>query len=364
MRIALVYDRVNKWGGAERVLLSLHKLFPDAPLFTSVYDRQKALWAKIFDVKTSFLKYFPIAKTSHELFALFMPVAFESFSFDEFDVVISITSEAAKGIITKPHTLHICICLTPTRYLWSGYDEYFSNSAVRFFSKPVIAYLRSWDLLASKRPDFYIAISNNVRNRIKKYYRRDSSVIYPPLTLRNSKFQNLNSRAKYYLVVSRLSRFTPQKRIDLAIRAANKLKIPLKIIGSGDINYFKSICGPTVEFLGGLTDQELSYYYKNCVALIFPGEEDFGLVMVEAQSFGKPVIAYRKGGAQDIVITGKTGEFFDQQTVGSLMSVLEKFDPKRYNREDCIENAKRFSFERFEREFMKYFNEKMKEYFK
>src|ERR1035437_3756793 len=179
MKVALVYDRVNKWGGAERVLLALHKIFPEAPLFTSVYNAESAAWAKVFDVRTSFLQNFPKAKTAHELYAVLMPLAFESFNFDNFDLVISVTSEAAKGIITKPSTLHICYCLTPTRYLWSGYNDYFKSSIFKLISKPLVSYLRFWDKIAAKRPDEYIAISIEVKNRIKKYYKRDSEVVYP-----------------------------------------------------------------------------------------------------------------------------------------------------------------------------------------
>jgi len=163
MKVALVYDRVNKWGGAERVLLALHELFPDAPLYTSVYNKDKTKWAKVFDIRTSFLQEFPFAKEAHELYPLLMPAAFESFNFDEFDLVISITSEAAKGIITKPHTRHICYCLTPTRYLWSGYKEYFQNGLSKILSLPAITYLRHWDRVASTRPDAYIAISHEVQ---------------------------------------------------------------------------------------------------------------------------------------------------------------------------------------------------------
>jgi len=185
MKVALVYDRLNKWGGAERVLLTLHKMFPEAPLYTSVYDKKKTPWALRFNsgqakIKTSFLQRFPFA-THHELFAILMPIAFESFTFDEFDLVISVTSEAAKGIITKPHTKHICYCLTPTRYLWSGYEDYFKNDLLRFFSRPAVVYLRFWDKIAAQRPDKFIAISKEVQGRIKKYYGRESEVVYPPL---------------------------------------------------------------------------------------------------------------------------------------------------------------------------------------
>ncbi len=350
MKIALVYDRVNKWGGAERVLLALHKIFPHAPLFTAVYDKENAPWANVFNVKTSFLQDIAFLRSHHEFIPFLMPIAFENFNFDNYDLVISVTSEFAKGIITKPTTKHICICLTPTRYLWSGYNEYFKNESLRFLSKPLIKYLKYYDKVIAQRPDVMIAISSEVKNRIKKYYDRDSEVIYPPITLNpESKFKNQEKQGNYFLVVSRLSRFTNYKRIDLAIHACNRLKLPLKIVGSGDISYFKNISGDTIEFLGKVSDIELSQLYKNAKALIFPGNEDFGLVMAEAQSFGTPVIAFRAGGGKEIIKEGITGEFFDKQNSSSLMDVLQKFDKKRYTKKNCIENAKKFSFENFER---------------
>lgn len=352
MKVALVYDRVNKWGGAERVLLALHKIFPKAPLYTSLYNKKTAKWAESFNIKTSFLQNFPLAKSYHELYALLMPIAFESFNFDEYDLVISVTSEAAKGIITKPGTTHICYCLTPTRYLWSGYEDYFKNPIFRLFSKPAVSYLRSWDKIASQRPDRYIAISTEVGKRIKKYYDRDSTTIYPPLTLIDKDIEDIGfSRGDYFLVVSRLTNF--YKRVDLAIKACNYLKLPLKIVGSGrDESNLKRMAGPTIEFLGNLTDEKLSFYYKNSKALIFPGLEDFGLVMAEAQSFGKPVIAFRGGGALDIIKEGITGEFFENQTAESLIKVLEKFNNKSYNSSLCKENSLRFSFENFRKDFL------------
>src|SRR5579859_4545398 len=170
MKVALVYDRVNKWGGAERVLLALHDLFPDAPLYTSVYNAQKASWADVFVVKTSFLQRIPFASSRHEYLALFMPLAFEQFNFEEYDLVISFTSESAKGIITKPNTKHVCYCLTPTRYLWSGFDEYFINKLFKIIATPFVAYLKYWDTIASHRPDEYIAISREVQKRIQEFY--------------------------------------------------------------------------------------------------------------------------------------------------------------------------------------------------
>ncbi len=363
VKVALVYDRVNKWGGAERVVIALRKIFPDAPLFTSVYKEDQASWAKKIQVIPSFLQKVPFASQHHEAFGALMPVAFESFNFDEFDLVISVTSESAKGIITKPETRHVCICLTPTRYLWSGYRDYFSNPLFRIVTLPVVSYLRLWDKIAAYRPDQFIAISNTVRNRIKKYYGLESEVIHPPLMMRptigrlkikDGRLKNKNHQS-YYLVVSRL---VPYKRVDLAIRAANKLKIPLKIIGTGnEFGRLKQMAGPTVEFLEYVSDPDLKYYYANCRALIFPGVEDFGLAMVEAQAFGKPVIAYRGGGAEEIVVEKKTGEFFDAQNASSLVQVLKKFRSTRYNSMDCKRNARRFSYSQFEKKIKNLIND-------
>lgn len=357
LRVAIVYDRVNKWGGAERVLLALHEIFPEAPLYTSVYNANTALWAKVFDVKSSFLQNIPFAKSRHEYFPFLMPIAFESFSFEEYDLVISITSEAAKGIITKPQTKHICLCLTPTRYLWSGYKEYFKNSFFRVIVFPFIQYLKTWDKIAAQRPDVYIAISEEVQKRIKKYYGRDSSVIYPPISLENVNRQPLSVKNKeedYFLVVSRLSKFTSYKRVDLAVKAASKLGVRLVVVGEGNSRDLQKIAGKTVTFVGKVSDEELAQYYKGCKALIFPGQEDFGLVMVEAQAFGKPVIAYKGGGALEIVKEGETGIFFDKQTTESLVEVLKTFDERVYNNQVCKTNAKRFSKEKFQQEILSF----------
>lgn len=362
MKVAIVYDRVNKWGGAERILLVLRKIFPYADLYTSVLNKDKAPWVKKFRKRrTSFLQNFPLSNY-HQLYATLMPIAFESFNFDSYDLVISVTSEAAKGIITKTKTKHICICLTPTRYLWSGYNHYFRNPLLRFISKPIISYLRNWDKIAAQRPDLYIAISQEVRKRIKKYYGRNSKVIYPPIdpafsSLASSyQFEKLGASEpearSYFLVVSRL---VPYKRVDIAIKACNKLKLPLKIVGTGSQEWFlKLISGPTIQFLDRVSDEKLIDLYRNCNASISPGIEDFGLSMAEAQSLGAPVIAFRKGGALEIVKEGKTGEFFNEQNPDSLIKVLEKWDNKRYNYNSCVENAEKFSFANFKQEFLKY----------
>lgn len=356
-RVALVYDRVNKWGGAERVVIALRKIFPDAPLYTSVYKQDKASWAKKIPVFNSFLQRIPFASDHHEAFGFLMPLAFESFNFDDYDLVISVTSEAAKGLITKPRTRHLSIILTPTRYLWSGYKDYFSNRIFRLITSPIVCYLRVWDKIAAHRPDRLISISSTVQARVKKYYGLDTEIIFPPLMVRNVSKRIIRQASKdsgYFLVVSRL---VPYKRVDLAVKAATKLGLPLKVIGTGnEMGRLKKIAGPTVEFLGYVSDTDLKLYYLNAKALIFPGIEDFGLTMVEAQSFGKPVIAYRAGGAEEIVIKGKTGVFFEKQNIASLSQVLKSFRASRYNKEDCIRNAKRFSFDQFKKKIEKQIN--------
>lgn len=354
-RVALVYDRVNKWGGAERVLLTLHEMFPEAPLYTSVYDEKKAPWAKAFPkIYISFLQHIPFAKSNHELFGWLMPFVFESFSFDKYDLVISITSEAAKGIITKPKTRHICYCLTPTRYLWSHYDLYFKNPIMRSISKPIVRYLKNWDKIAAQRPDKIVAISGEVAGRIKKYYRRDSEVIFPPVNLHRKKLL-LRGPRTYYLIVSRL---VPYKKVDLAVKTFNKLKLPLIIVGRGSqANNLKLIANNNIKFTGEVSEEELIKYYQGAKALVMPQEEEFGIVSVEAQSFGVPVIAYKKGGALDTVAEGKTGTFFLRQEVDSLASVVAQFNERPiFDRPSLVENAERFSKSNFKMNFLEFLN--------
>lgn len=363
MKVALVYDRLNKWGGAERVLLNLHKIFPKAPLYASVYNRERAKWAEIFNVRTSFLQKFPYASKAHEAYALLMPFAFEKMVFDDYDLVISVTSEAAKGIITGPKTLHICYCLTPTRYLWSGYEDYFKNPLLRIISKPAVYYLKKWDKIASKRPDFYLAISEEVQKRIKKYYNRDSIVIYPALELDLLKIREEKTKSKlspYFLIVSRLVSY---KRVDLAIQAFNNLGSSLKIVGTGsEEKKLKRMANPNIEFLGDLTDDRLVSYYKGCLALIFPGREDFGLTILEAQSFGKPIIAFKAGGALETVIEGKTGKFFYPQTAEALIEIIRKFEKEEFNPNYCKRQADEFRFEEFKKKFTEAINKIIKKH--
>jgi glycosyltransferase involved in cell wall biosynthesis len=350
-KVALVYDRVNKWGGAERVLLVLHEMFPRAPLYTSVYDKKGAGWARVFPkIYTSFLQKIPFAKSNHEVFAPLMPWAFESFNFYGYDLVISVTSEAAKGIRVGPGTLHLCYCLTPTRYLWSHHDEYFKGVSFKGVAGPMITYLRKWDKIASQRPDAVIAISTEVQKRIKKYYKRKSEIIFPPVTvtsLYNDVTVNTVSK-KHYLVVSRLVKY---KRIDLAVKVFNKLGLPLVVVGDGrEKKNLKRLAKSNIEFVGRVSERRLRSYYVNAKALIMPQEEDFGIVSVEAQAYGVPVIAFGKGGVLDTVVPGKTGMFFEKQTQESLSKAIVDFDNSSYRsfKKPVIKrHAKKFSKNKF-----------------
>lgn len=349
MKIAFVYDKVIKFGGAERILLSLHEIWPDAPLFTAVYNPKNSSWAKEFKIRPSFLNKFPLLDKFQELSTLLTPFAFEKFSFDEFEMIISITSQDAKSLITKPGTLHVCYCLTPTRYLWSGYEEYLRQPAAGIFN-PLIRLsmlllfpkLRIWDTITSSRPDKYLAISEIVKKRINKYYRRNSEVIYPPVDTEVFLPAKTKITGNYYLIVSRL---VPYKRIDYAISAFNILKLPLKIIGNGiDLKRLKNIASNNIDFIdGNLTDEKLCWYYQNCRSLIFPGEEDFGLTPLEAQACGRPVIAYNEGGALESVISFKTGIFYNNKNEKSLIGAVNEFKRRRFKESDCRKNSLRFS---------------------
>ncbi|KKU22411.1 hypothetical protein A2376_00155 [Candidatus Woesebacteria bacterium RIFOXYB1_FULL_47_31] len=351
MKTALVYDRINKWGGAERVLTALHEIFPEASLFTAVYSPKKAKWAEIFPlVIPSFLQKIPLMQEKHEFLGTLTPLAFESFDFSGYDLVISVTSEAAKGIITRPGTAHLCYCLTPTRYLWSGHDLYFpKGSLLRSISAPAVAYLRQWDKMAAQRPDVMVAISRAVRARISKYYGRDSQVLFPPVEIEKFAPISPSIRGNFFLMVNRL---VPYKRVDLAVRAFNQLGLPLVVVGKGSQERkLKAMAKDNVKFKGELTERELADYYRKCAALIFPQEEDFGIAAVEAQAAGAPVIAFKAGGALDTVVDGQTGVFFEKQTVPALAQAVKNFGKISFDAKILRENAERFSKERFKKEF-------------
>lgn len=359
-KVAIVYDRVNKFGGAERVLLTLHEMFPDAPLYTSVYNKENARWAEVFPkIYTSFIQNIPILKKHHELLGWLMPMAFEQFNFDNYDLIISVTSEAAKGIVTGTKTLHVCYCLTPTRYLWSGEKFYLEHPPKIFklfpfykiVSWPFLTYARWWDKVAAFRPDKYIAISTEVKNRIKKFYGVDSEIVFPPVDFNGSYKIDDGAKRNYYFIHGR---FEPYKRLDLVIDAFKELNQDLIVSGSGsEFDVFKYKNYKNIKFIEKPTDNELAKLYLHAKAFIMPQEEDFGITSLEAQCFGTPVIAFGKGGSLDTVLDGKTGVLFNDQTKQSLIDTIKRFDTISFDRRYLITNAKKFAANNFKSSFLK-----------
>lgn len=342
MRVALIHDDLVQCGGAERVLLGLSEAFPDAPIYTSVYDKNNSILRQQFSQKkiiTSFIQNIPGWRSLYKAMLPLYPVAFEQFDFSGFDVVISQTTRFAKSIITKPGTTHICYCHTPPRFLWN-----FSGEKVLMILEPYMKYLRRFDLISSKRVDVWVAGSVNASQRIKEVYKADSGVIYPYVDL--NRFSGVETfEGGYYLVISRLNAY---KRVDLAVEVANRLKIPLKVVGTGpESALLQRLAGPCVEFLGNVDDELVLGLLAGCKALIVAGEEDFGLTPLEAAALGKPVVAYGKGGVLESVIPGKTGFLFESQTVESILSALHMLDKEGYDGIKCIDQAKKFSKENF-----------------
>jgi glycosyltransferase involved in cell wall biosynthesis len=350
MKTAIVYDRVNKWGGAERVLLALHELYPEAPLYTSLYDKKGAPWAKVFpEIKTSFLQKLSFLRKNHEFLAPFMPLAFRFMNLSEYDLVISVTSESAKNVWTGKKCLHLCYCLTPTRYLWSGYKEYFRNPILRIAASPFLPLLKRIDFGAAQNPKVLIAISKEVQKRIKTFYKRNSVLVFPPVEILK---KTQKKPGKHYLLVSRLD--YGYKKVELAIKVFNQINRPLVIVGRGrEEAKLKKMAGTNIRFSGKVTEPELKKLYKNAIALVMPQEEDFGIVSVEAQSFGVPVVAYKKGGATDTVIDGKTGVLFKPQSEKGLTSAILRFEKMHFKADNLFTNAKKYSKENFKRNFAK-----------
>jgi len=348
MKVALVHDYLVQYGGAERVLEAFTEMFPKAPIYTMVYDR-KLMNGAFSDRKiyTSFLQRIPFIGSHHRLFPLLMPMAIEQFDLSGFDVVISDSNSYAKGVLTSPNTLHITYCHTPMRYAWDDCHKYLREFKYSNLTKKLIPfamnYIRLWDRISADRPDFYIANSNFVSSRIKKYYNKPSEVINPPVNMKN--FFISENLGNYYLMVGRALAY---KRFDIVIDAFNTLGIPLKIIGKGpEMKDLKKRSNDNIEFLGYLEDKQISEYYSKCKAFIFPSEEDFGITPLEAMASGRPVIAYRGGGALETVVEGRTGSFFDEQTPESIINIVKTFDPGKFNPIDIKNHAGKFDKEIF-----------------
>lgn len=351
MSIALIHDWLTNTAGAEKVLLQMKKLYPDADIFTSVYDPLVAKAFNKYEIQTTYLQKYKIFRKRREALIPFAPLAFEALDLSKYDMIITNTTFPAKGVITKPDTLHICYCHTPTRYLWE--PELDSRADKGFMSglrKKTAHNLRIWDIVASQRPDYYLANSETVKQRIQKYYKRDARVVYPPVDIKKFTTDKVSKIQDYYLFVSRLIDY---KRADIVIEAFNKLGKPLKIIGGGpEEQKLKSLANDNVEFLGKLDDEQLVKYYQEAYAFIFAAEEDFGIVPVEAMACGRPVIAFGKGGACETVVDGETGTYFKEQTPQSLIQAVESFDANKYNRDKIRARAEKFSEDNFKNNFL------------
>jgi glycosyltransferase involved in cell wall biosynthesis len=358
LKIALVHEYLTRLGGAERVLKELTEIYPEADIYTLLYDEKKV--GKVFPrnkVFASFVNTFPDwIKSQVKFLAPLLPSAVESFDLSQYDLIISSSNSFAKGVITKPQVIHICYCHAPTTFVWNGFHQYRAQQKkgplMNFFILLLTHYLRQWDRQAADRVDCFIANSQLTQSRIKKYYRKDSTVIYPPVDVERISPQS--EHQDYFLIVSQL---TPYKNIDIAVEAFNKIKLPLVIIGDGpERERLTKLAEPNIEIKGFLDDATIVEYYQNCRGFIFAGSDDFGIAPVEAMAAGKPVLALREGGALETIIEGKTGEFFDAPIVELLADGVRRLMDNTYDSEYISQYAQQYSTQRFVSEIKKYIN--------
>ena len=350
MKLAIVCSWLNQYGGAERVLEVVHDMDPQAPIYTSIYW-PKALpeQYRSWDIRPSFLNRLPLIKRWHRAFLPLYPLGFESLDLRDYEVVLSVTSAFAHGVITSSKTQHVCYCLTPARFLWT-YHGYVEREGLGWLARlvlpPLLQRLRLWDRAAADRVDQFIAISTTVQRRIRKYYGRDSQIIYPPVRITHP--DRGYEPEDYFLIVSRL---VPYKRIDLAVRAFNRLGLLLRIVGDGrDRAALEAMAKPNIRFLGYLSDEEVREQMARCRAFVFPGEEDFGLAPLEAMAAGRPVIAYGAGGALDTVREGESGVLFYEPGPEALIEAVHRLDQYHFDPNQLRGHARRFGVSRFARE--------------
>jgi len=364
MKVAIVCDWLTSIGGAERVVLNLHQLYPDAPIYTSQYDPEKINWFEDADVRTTWLQKLPTSLKK------FLPIlrayAFSRIDLSEYDLVISASGAEAKGIKTGPKTTHICYMHSPTQYYWIRQDEYLKdpgfptgfNWIAKLGLKTLDAPLKRWDKHAAKQPDYIITNSTYTQENIKKYYGRDSVVIYPPVDIDRFKLK-ANAPTRHGLIIA--GRQTPYKRFDLAIEACNKLNIPLIVIGNGPAHKsLEKLAGSKITFLTNVNDLKMVEHFQSSLGFIFPDADDFGIVAVEALASGTPVIAYRAGGALDYIKDGSNGVFFETHTVLGLMKAIERALPKKFNYDKISNDTDKFSAIRFRREIKEYIRSKVR----
>lgn len=365
MKVALVHDHLMQDGGAEKVLQVLMKMYPDAPIYTLMYD--KKIIKKYYqgkDIEASIIQKLPGGRRFYRWFMPFMPMALEFFDFTGYDVVISDSSSFAKGVITKPETLHICYCHTPTRYLWSDTHQYINDLNFNKYFKKVISlslnYIRMWDKLAADRVDYFITNSKTSQKRITKYYKRESEIIYP--SIEENKFNISKDVEDFYLAGCRL---VPYKKLDLIIRAFKENGKKLKIFGDGiDLERLVDIAdgAPNIEFLGRISDEERTKLYSTCKAYINPQKEDFGITMVEAMASGRPVIAFGEGGATETIIPQKTGLLYNTSSEKCLNDTIKEFETIKFDPNFIRKHALKFSTENFKNQITKFVNKKLEEF--
>ncbi|MDD2486916.1 MAG: glycosyltransferase [Candidatus Gracilibacteria bacterium] len=369
IKTAIVCDWIKDMGGGEKVLVDILNLFPNADIFTSVFWQKGNPLFEGRKITTSFIQKIPFFNKRHKMALFLRPRAFESFDLGEYDLVISLSSAESKGIITKPETLHICYCHTPTRYFWSHYKEYFKrlefgilNPVAIFMMNLIIHNLRLWDFAAAQRVDYFIANSDNTKRRIRKYYRRDSVVMTPSVDIDSFPFSE--EKKDYYFYVGRM---VPYKKFDLLVDTFNEngKKIILSTATDNELyRKLKSISKPNIEWIFGLDNDERNKYMSEAKAVFFPSEEDFGIVPIEAMATGTPVIAYKKGGALETVrenhkLMPSTGVFFEQQTVESLNLAIDKFEKMVFEPKKLREYAYNFDVSIFRKDLMEFIESKI-----
>lgn len=371
-RVAIVHDWLTNMGGAEPLVLEMHKLFPNAPIYTSVFDKENMKAFAGLDVRTTYLqKILPkFLRYKHILWPVLRAHAFRRLDMSSFDLIISSSTAESKSVKKHPEALHICYCNTPTRYYWSHYEEFkesfnfgYLNILIRPFIPLFVRWMRKLDLQAVKGVDYFIANSNEVKRRIKKYYDRESIVIFPAVNTKRFTIQKTIPESRKGFVI--WGRHVPYKRFDLAVQACTELGAPLTVIGSGqETKKLRAMAGPTVSFAGRVSDEELVNIAHRSEAFLFPGEEDFGIAPVEAIAAGLPVIAYKSGGALDYVIEGKTGIFFEDQTVASLKKAIKKLSSAKLKTAEVARHADSFSEDVFRKRMTDFINRKKSRHFK
>jgi len=361
-RVAIVHDWLNGMRGGEKVLEAVLEIFPGSTIFTLHLDREKiSPFLQQQDIRPSALRRMPLVKSKYRYYLPLFPSMIRKFKFDDFDMVLSLSHCAAKGVNVPAHIPHICYCFTPMRYAWHLYEDYFGSGRIKkALVNLVMKRMRRWDRATAAGVDYFIAISRHVAERISQCYGRGSEIIYPPVDTQYFRPENTRQAEDFYLIVSAL---VPYKRVDIAVQAFNMLKLPLKIVGAGtEYRKLKSMADKNISFHGWIPSGEIRDLYQRCRAFIFPGEEDFGLTPVEAIACGRPVIAYRKGGVLETVTDNATGIFFDEQTPDSLAQAVRRLRKQQFDPKILRQESLRFSRDRFKAGFKDYVIAKYNEF--